>query len=96
VVVGSRTSSPDDRATVAVSFREAVVLAEPSGVGPDRARVHHITHDGTAVLRVGPGGTELHVAVDELPEGAAEDTWVILDLQTTPPLVIGIDHELTD
>ena len=71
------------------------MLAEPSGVGPDRALIHEIVDDGTAVLRVGPGGTELHVTTDELPSGAAENTWVILDLQTTPPLVIGVDHDLT-
>lgn len=71
------------------------MLAEPSGVGPDRARVDDIVDD-TAVLRVGPGGTELHVGIDELPAGAAENTWVILDLQTTPPLVIGIDEDLTE
>lgn len=71
------------------------MLAEPSGVGPDRARVHDIVDD-TAVLRVGPGGTELHVNLDELPAGTSENTWVILDLQTTPPLVIGIDAELTE
>ena len=68
--------------------------AEPTGIGPDRAFVDRI-ENATAVLHVGPSRTPLHVAADELPHEAGPGTWVVLDLQTTPPLVLSIDRTLT-
>lgn len=58
----------------------------------DRALVDHID-DGTAVLLVGPGRVELHVPADTLPAGAGVGTWVILDVQSQPPIVIAVDEE---
>ncbi len=65
-------------------------------IPPDRAVIHDVTDDGTAVLLVGPGKVELHVPADSLPDGAGTSTWVILDVQSRPPIVIGVDHERTD
>jgi hypothetical protein len=67
---------------------------DPSGLGPDHALVDRIDED-TAVLLVGPGHTELHVPAADLPDGVAAGTWVRLDLQLQPPLVLGVDPELT-
>ncbi len=66
----------------------------PPGVAPDRALVDAID-DTTATLRVGPGGTRVDLGADELPPEAEPGTWVILDLQLHPPLVLGVDEELT-
>ena len=68
---------------------------EPTGIGPDRAVVDRLDDD-TAVLLVGPARTPLHVEAAELPADARVGTWVILDVQSTPPLVIGTDGDLTD
>ena len=68
--------------------------ADPSGIANDRALVEHIT-DGDAMLRVGPGRTPVQVPEDELPAGATPGTWVVLDLQIQPPLVLRVDTELT-
>lgn len=68
--------------------------SEPSGVAPDRALVERV-EDGTAILRVGPGGTRVDLAADDIPEEAVAGTWVILDLQLHPPLVLAVDEELT-
>lgn len=67
---------------------------DPSGIGPDRAVVDRVRGD-TAVLLVGPGHTEVHVPASDLPEEIEEGTWVMLDLQLQPPLVLGVDPELT-
>ena len=67
---------------------------EPPGVAPDRALVERV-EDATAVLRVGPGGTQVNLDAEDLPEEAVPGTWVILDLQLHPPLVLGVDEELT-
>jgi hypothetical protein len=63
-------------------------------VGPDRALIDHLTEEA-AILHVGPGGTEVHVPVEALPEGAEAGTWVVLDVQVQPPMIVGIDDELT-
>jgi hypothetical protein len=67
---------------------------DPSGIGPDRAVVERVAGD-TAVLLVGPGHTEVHVPAADLPEEVGEGTWVILDVQLQPPLVLGPDPALT-
>ena len=69
--------------------------ADPSGISNDRAVVTRF-EDDTAVLAVGPGRTPVHLPVEDLPEGAAEGTWLVLDLQLTPPMVLRIDRELTE
>lgn len=68
---------------------------EPTGIRPDRAVVDQI-EGGRAVLLVGPGRTPLHLDVEELPGDAREGTWLVLDLQSTPPLALYIDSALTD
>jgi hypothetical protein len=67
---------------------------DPSGIGTDRAVVERLDDD-TAVLLVGPGHTEVHVPAADLPDDVGEGTWVVLDLQLQPPLVLGPDPELT-
>jgi hypothetical protein len=67
---------------------------DPSGIGPDRAVIDRVDDD-TAVLLVGPGHTEVHVPAADLPEDVGAGTWVMLDLQLQPPLVLGEDPELT-
>lgn len=68
---------------------------EPTGIRPDRGVVDQI-ESGRAVLLVGPGRTPLHVDVEELPRDADVGTWLVLDLQSTPPLALSIDEALTD
>jgi hypothetical protein len=48
------------------------------------------------VLFIGPEETEQQVAVDDLPDGAAEGDWLILDVDQDPFEIVGIDTELTD
>lgn len=62
----------------------------------DRAVVDRIVDGNTAVLLVGPEGTELHLPAEALPDGATDGTWVVLDLEEPDPAVTAIDHELTD
>jgi hypothetical protein len=69
------------------------VPEDPSGIGPDRAVVDRLD-DETAVLLVGPGHTEVHVPAADLPEDVEAGTWVMLDLQLHPPLVLGPDPDL--
>lgn len=64
--------------------------------GEDRAVLDRVVDGTTAVLLVGPAEDELHLPVGRLPDGAADGTWVILDLRTEPPCIVGIDHELTE
>jgi hypothetical protein len=71
------------------------VSAEPTDVGDDRAVVDRIVDDRTAVLLVGPTGREHHVSAEQLPEGATDGTWVVLDPSTDPVTVLRIDDELT-
>ena len=68
--------------------------SDPSGIGNDRAVVDRLDAE-TAVLAVGPGRTPVHLGADELPAGVEAGTWLVLDLQSQPPLVLGIDQELT-
>lgn len=67
----------------------------PSGIRPDRARLAEVTEDGTATLQVGPGRTPVQVDAGSLPGGAEVGTWLIVDVQSMPPLPIGIDEALT-
>lgn len=67
--------------------------AEPPAIAPDRAHLVRITDD-TAVLRVGPSRTEIHLPLEDLPPEAPAGCWLILDLQLHPPLVLGIDPDL--
>jgi hypothetical protein len=66
---------------------------DPSGIDPDHAVVDRVDPD-RAVLLVGPGHTEVHVPAEDLPEDVGPGTWVRLDLQLQPPLVLGPDPEL--
>ena len=68
--------------------------SDPSGIGNDRAVIEQFDA-GKAVLAVGPGRMPVHLAADELPSGVDVGTWLVLDLQSQPPLVIGVDEELT-
>jgi hypothetical protein len=72
------------------------VSVDRSEVAEDRAIVDRIVDGRTAVLLVGPAGTELLLATDGLPAGATDGTWVVLDLETEPPCVLRIDERLTD
>lgn len=63
--------------------------------GEDRAVIDRIVDGHTAVLLVGGEETELLLPVDALPQGAADGTWVVLDMSTDPPTVVGIDEQLT-
>ncbi len=67
---------------------------EPSGIAPDRALLSR-RDDDTVVLRVGAGMTEVHLPAADVPEEAAVGDWLVLDLQLSPPLVLGVDHDLT-
>lgn len=69
-------------------------MTGPSGIGLDRAVVHELEGD-EAVLRVGPGSVAVRVDAGALPEGATEGTWLVMDVQSVPPLPLLIDHELT-
>jgi hypothetical protein len=70
------------------------VQADPSGISNDRGVVSRI-EDDKAVLAVGPSRTPIHLALDELPEGVQEGTWVVLDMQLSPPMALSIDAEMT-
>ena len=65
-------------------------------VAEDRAVIDRVVDGVTAVLLIGPDETEKHVPVDDLPEGAAEGDWLILDVDQDPFQIVGIDTELTD
>ena len=68
--------------------------ADPSGISNDRAVVSRV-EDDMAVLAVGPSRTPMHLPMDELPDGAAEGTWLVLDMQLSPPMVLSIDRAMT-
>lgn len=68
--------------------------ADPSGIANDRALVSRF-EEGKAVLAVGPGRTPMHVPREDLPEGAEPGTWLVLDMQISPPMVLWIDHAMT-
>lgn len=71
------------------------VHQDPSGIANDRALIERV-EDGDAVLSVGPSRTPVHVPITDLPDGADAGTWVVLDLQIQPPLVLRVDTVLTD
>ena len=66
----------------------------PPPIPADRAVVDRVV-EGTAVLLVGPDETERHVAADRLPAGAGEGTWLAVDPDADPVVVIAVDAELT-
>jgi hypothetical protein len=68
--------------------------ADPSGITNDRARVTAI-EDGKVVLATGPSQMPVRLPVEDVPDGTGVGTWLVLDLQLTPPLVLGIDEVLT-
>jgi hypothetical protein len=70
------------------------VQADPSGISNDRGMVSRI-EDDTAVLAVGPSRTPMHLPLDELPEGVREGTWLVLDMQLSPPMALSIDEAMT-
>ena len=69
---------------------------QPTPVAEDRAVIDRIVDDTTAVLLIGPEETEKQVRVEDLPEGAAEGDWLILDVDQDPFTIVDIDTELTD
>lgn len=68
-------------------------MSDDLPIGPDRAVVDRIVDGKTAVLLVGAQEAELHIAVEHLPEGVKDGTWLILDFAE---LIVGIDQELTE
>jgi hypothetical protein len=58
--------------------------------------IDRIVDGTTAVLLVGPSEDELLVPADVLPEGAREGSWLLVDLDTDPPTVFGVDDQLTE
>ncbi len=70
------------------------MLNDPSGIDRDRAVVIAIA-DGQVELAIGPSRTRVHLDAAELPDGAEVGTWIVLDLQSAPPMPLFIDHELT-
>jgi hypothetical protein len=69
---------------------------QPIPIAEDRAVIDRIVGGTTAVLLIGPEETEKHVAVEDLPEDAAEGDWLILDVDHDPFDIVSIDTELTD
>jgi hypothetical protein len=69
---------------------------QPTPVAEDRAVIDRIVDDTTAVLLIGPEETEKQVRVEDLPEGAAEGDWLILDVDQDPFTIVDTDTELTD
>lgn len=61
----------------------------------DRAVIDRIVDDTTAVLLIGPEETEKHVPVGDLPDGASEGDWLILDVYHDPFVIVSIDTDLT-
>lgn len=74
--------------------RGAPVHADPSGISNDRAMVTAI-EDGQVVLATGPSRTPIHLPLEDVPEGTEVGTWVVLDVQLHPPMVLDIDHTMT-
>ncbi len=69
---------------------------EAPEIGHDRAVVDRIVDGRTAVLLVGPDEVELLLAVEALPEGVGEGTWVVLEACADPPDPrLRIDEQLT-
>lgn len=70
------------------------MLNDPSGIDRDRAVVVAFT-GGKVELAVGPSRTRVHLDTGELPDGAEVGTWIVMDLQSTPPMPLFVDHDLT-
>jgi hypothetical protein len=70
------------------------VRSDPSGIGNDRAVIERV-EDTEAVLAVGPSRTPMRVPVDDLPAEAEPGTWLVLDLQLHPPIVLTVDEAMT-
>lgn len=68
---------------------------DPSGIDNDRAFLRRI-EDDEAVLAVGPSRTPLRVDAADLPGGATPGTWVVVDTQQSPPMVLSVDQAMTD
>jgi hypothetical protein len=64
-------------------------------IAADRAVIDRIVDGVAAVLLVGPAEAEVHLPADQLPDEAMEGDWVIVDHDTDPPSVTGVDFELT-
>lgn len=67
---------------------------ECTPIEPDRAVVDRIVDD-TAVVLVGPDEAEHHLPASELPEGASEGSWLVVDPASDPVGVLGVDEALT-
>lgn len=61
---------------------------------PDRAVVDRIVND-TAVVLVGPDEAEHRLPVGELPEGASEGSWLVVDPTSDPISLLEVDESLT-
>ncbi len=68
--------------------------ADPSGISNDRAMVSAI-EDDMAVLAAGPSRTPVRVPMSDVPEGTQVGTWLVLDVQLQPPMVLAIDEAMT-
>lgn len=68
---------------------------DPSGIDNDRAFLRRI-EDGEAILAVGPSRTPLRVPADELPAGSRPGSWVVVDTQQSPPMLLWVDQAMTD
>lgn len=68
----------------------------PDEVVPaDRAVLDRVVEGATAVLLVGPDEWEAHVEAAVLPSSAEDGTWLIVDPETSPVGILGVDEEMT-
>lgn len=65
------------------------MFPDPSGIAQDRGLIERV-EDGKAVVRVGPSMTPVHLPIEDLPGGADVGSWLVLDLQLTPPLALRV------
>jgi len=63
------------------------MLPDPSGIAQDHGVIERF-EDGAAVIRVGPSQMPVHLPVTDLPNGCEVGSWLVLDLQITPPLAL--------
>ncbi len=68
--------------------------ADPSGIANDRAVVTAI-EDDMVVLAAGPSRTPVRLPLADVPEGTEVGTWLVLDVQLQPPMVLAIDEAMT-
>jgi len=68
----------------------------PAAIPADRAVVDRIVDASTAVLLVGPDEFEVHIPAEALPDGAADGTWLVIDLDGPSPRIVEIDQARTD